>query len=419
MSPKEQLVFETTFNQFKELEKIGEGGAGLVYKVTDGNTIYAAKYLNPNKVSTKTRKRFYNEITFCEKNIHQNVITVVDHGLLIVKGVSTPFYIMPYYPTTLRKLMESSISYDKVLYYFSDILNGVEAAHLKSIWHRDLKPENILIDPSTATLVVSDFGIAHFTQEDLYTLVETRADDRLGNFQYSAPEQRARGKEVDRRADIFSLGLILNEMFTHNVPQGTGYPKIVDVSSDYAYLDDLVDWMIHQLPEQRPGTIDVIKQQLIVRGNDFVSQQKLNQLKNTVIPTSVIDDPLVTDPVRLEEVDYRKGELIFRMSRPVNDKWERAFKSLINFEYFPGYEPKRFTFHQDKTARVPSDGRSIDLIAELAKFFKIYIEKANMDYRGLIEKEQRQKEEEQQKTILEQIHEEEIRKALRNKVKLN
>jgi hypothetical protein len=103
----------------------------------------------------------------------------------------------------------------------------------------------------------------------------------------------------------------------------------------------------------------------------------------------------------------------------VNDKWERAFKSLINFEYFPGYEPKRFTFHQDKTARVPSDGRSIDLIAELAKFFKIYIEKANMDYRGLIEKEQRQKEEEQQKTILEQIHEEEIRKALRNKVKLN
>jgi hypothetical protein len=177
--------------------------------------------------------------------------------------------------------------------------------------------------------------------------------------------------------------------------------------------------MIHQLPEQRPGTIDVIKQQLIARGNDFVSQQKLNQLKNTVIPTSVIDDPLVTDPVRLEEVDYRKGELIFRMSRPVNDKWERAFKSLINFEYFPGYEPKRFTFHQDKTARVPSDGRSIDLIAELAKFFKIYIEKANMDYRGLIEKEQRQKEEEQQKTILEQIHEEEIRKALRNKVKLN
>ena len=120
-----------------------------------------------------------------------------------------------------------------------------------------------------------DFGIARFTEEALFTAVETRAQDRLANFLYAAPEQRVRGRDVGPVADIYALGLILNEMFTGEVPQGSGHKRIGDVAPQYGYLDTSVDRMIRQSPAERPGSIAEIKRELIARGNEFVSQQKL------------------------------------------------------------------------------------------------------------------------------------------------
>ena len=90
---------------------------------------------------------------------------------------------------------------------FSKILDGVEAAHLRQIFHRDLKPENIPINPASGELVVADFGVAHFEEDDLIDSVQTKVGERLGNFEYAAPEQRRPGQVVDHRADIYSLGL--------------------------------------------------------------------------------------------------------------------------------------------------------------------------------------------------------------------
>src|SRR3972149_4359299 len=118
---------------------------------------------------------------------------------------------MPLFDSSLRPLMRAGLPQDTVLRYFSQILDGTEAAHLHNVAHRDLKPENILFENAAARLVVADFGIARFQEEELYTAVETKASDRLANFQYAAPEQRLRGAEVDYRADIYSLGLLLNE----------------------------------------------------------------------------------------------------------------------------------------------------------------------------------------------------------------
>ena len=70
----------------------------------------------------------------------------------------------------------------------------MEAAHLKKVVHRDLKPENFLYSSSQNRIVVADFGIARFQEEELYTAVETKAEDRLANFQYASPEQRKRGR---------------------------------------------------------------------------------------------------------------------------------------------------------------------------------------------------------------------------------
>ncbi len=68
-------------------------------------------------------------------------------------------------------------------------MKALEFAHNKKVWHRDIKPENILVDEND-NVVLADFGIAHFCDELLITAVETKAAERLANFQYSAPEQR-------------------------------------------------------------------------------------------------------------------------------------------------------------------------------------------------------------------------------------
>jgi serine/threonine protein kinase len=101
---------------------------------------------------------------------------------------------------------------------FSQILDGVEAAHLQNVIHRDLKPENILCDQNFATIAIADFGTARFTEDILATAIETGPSQRLANFQYAAPEQRTVGGDVQATADIYALGLMLNELFTGSVP---------------------------------------------------------------------------------------------------------------------------------------------------------------------------------------------------------
>ena len=77
-------------------------------------------------------------------------------------------------------------------------MDGIETAHLQGVAHRDLKTENILHDASSNTLAIADFGAARFTEDLLATTAVTEPAQRLANFQYAAPEQRAPGKQVPR-----------------------------------------------------------------------------------------------------------------------------------------------------------------------------------------------------------------------------
>lgn len=251
--------FNTTFATYEETGRLGNGGSGQVFKVRDdeGN-IFALKLIDPAKVTADKLKRFRNEISFCEKNAHRNIVTVLDHGLYIDGAERHPFYVMPCYPKSLRDSMREGVGPEEALRIFTQILDGVSAAHDKKVVHRDLKPENILV-ADDGGIVVADFGIARFDEEDLITAVETKAQQRLANFQYAAPEQRVKGGVVDFRSDIYALGLILNELFTRSIPQGSGYETIGKVSPAFGYLDEIVDLMIRQDPRQRPSALSDIK----------------------------------------------------------------------------------------------------------------------------------------------------------------
>ena len=244
--------YRTVFHAYQpEKKPVGEGGNGTVYKVRrDDNQLFALKLLSKVDLQSSRRNRFSNELWFCAQTNHPNIVKVSDWGLSAHGG--EPFYVMQLLDCSLRKLIDDGIDPDDVTKLFATALAGVEAAHMKGVYHRDLKPENLLYDVKSGALVVADFGIAHFTPDTLKAHVNTQRDAWVANRNYAAPEQRRKGGEVDHRADIYALGLILNEMFSGELPVTSDYKLIGDVAPRYAHLDKIVRTMLSRTPADRP-----------------------------------------------------------------------------------------------------------------------------------------------------------------------
>jgi serine/threonine protein kinase len=418
MSMNKSVIFETTFNHYTGAKIIGQGGAGRVYQATDdAGNMYAIKLLDAAKPNSEKMKRFKNEVEFCRRNQHQNIITVYDHGVFIDDKKHSPFYVMPLYKGSLRTLLATGILPEKVPVYFAQLLDGVEAAHLQRVIHRDLKPENVLYDEDRDLLLIADFGIARFEEEALYTAVETSPNARLANFQYAAPEQRSRGIDVDHRADIYALGLILNEMFTGKVPHGTGYKTISSVASDYGYLDEIVSSMLRQSAVERPGSIEEVKQELIGRKQEFVTRQRISELKQMVVPVTDLDDPLISNPPRLVNFDYEPGVLILFFQQSVNAKWIDAFHNIARYASVTsvmGKGPERFSFSGD-SARIPAQESEVQQIID---FFKAWLSHVNRVYAGMILREKQEVEEQQRKQLQKEIEEQERCQRIRASVKI-
>ena len=116
MALKKSIFFETTFTTYTATEIIGEGGSGKIYKATDETgAIWAVKLLDSSKATKEKVRRFKNELMFCLKNQHPNIVTVIDHGIVKNSSKSSPFYVTPLYSGSLRKLNNSGISPEKIL----------------------------------------------------------------------------------------------------------------------------------------------------------------------------------------------------------------------------------------------------------------------------------------------------------------
>lgn len=409
-------IFESTFTEYRSVSQIGEGGCGTVWHVTDPEgKEYAIKHLNPSSVTSDKTKRFKNELAFCAKSTHKNILQVIDWGYINIKKVKCPFYVMPLFSGTLRRLITSGIPKEKVLPYFGQILDGVEAAHMLGVWHRDLKPENILFDSRLDTLVIADFGIAHFAENQLQTIVVTAPHARMANFQYAAPEQRLKPSTSDARADIYALGLILNEMYTSLLAHGVGFKCIADVAPDFRYLDDIINAMLLQDPTKRPQSIRAIKEQLIARGNDYISQQKLTALKATVIPEGTPDDILITSPPELVGARWDSGYLYFTLSHSVNDLWSACFNNLGNFTAIMGKGPNSFTI-RGNTLRIDADNERE--AEELIGYTKSYIKMANSEYKRRVELDLLKRKQKTEQELKQRISLEEKSRAINARLKI-
>jgi len=300
-----------------------------------------------------------------------------------------PFYVMPLYGCTLRTLIGDGIEHDRVLPLFDQVLSGVQAAHLKGVFHRDLKPENILCNRAAGQLIVADFGIAHFEEDELLTAVETKEQDRLANFNYAAPEQHFRGGVVDHRADIFALGLILNEMFTRVLPLAVGYPRIATVAPTHAYLDELVERMILHSPGDRPQSLAKVKEELISRGNEFVALQRLDAARRTIVPEFDPDDPLRGKGVRVtEDFDYEQGILKVGLEPTPPPAWWEAMRNIQRYTHLVnGAHPGNVGFANGK-AQIPA---RLDSVEQALRFFQDWVSTTNTDYRQNLANEAAQK----------------------------
>jgi serine/threonine protein kinase len=156
MVKRKARVFYTAFSSYNEIGFLGEGGAGCVFAVEDTEgTKWALKLLDSTRATTEKLKRFKNELVSCSQDRNEHIIRVVDHGLFSEGGTLSPFYVMPYYDSSLRALMKKGLAPDEVLPLYSQLLDGVEAAHLLGVIHRDIKPENVLYDTSRQCVVVA------------------------------------------------------------------------------------------------------------------------------------------------------------------------------------------------------------------------------------------------------------------------
>lgn len=313
-----------------------------------------------------------------------------------------PFYVMPLYASSMRAVMRSPLDPVEALRLFADILHGVEAAHLQGVIHRDLKPENLLIKMPEKRVVVADFGVAHFEEQHLQTAVNTKPGARLANFRYSAPEQRKPGGVVDHRADIFALGLILNELFTGEVPQGAGYKRIAAVSAESSYLDDVVDKMIRQDPQERHASVASVKSDMELRGAEFVVHQKLDCATEAVVPSTDPEDPLGGRDVRARGFGYDPGYLTFTFEPNPPPEWMAAFLHLQTYRSFPGLAEPRLVIQTDEDWKVGATPETAD---EIAVRVKEWTNDANVAYRDRLKREASEKERRRQEVLKQQRQE--------------
>lgn len=409
MSKPDKLY--TTYSTYDVKDVIGEGGSGLIYKAVDDDGLNVAIKALPFEKSSKGKlKRFKNESHFCRNCDHANIVKVTDSGLFDDK--KTPFFVMPLYEGSLRKII-NKINPEQANGIIAKILDGIEAAHLLGVTHRDIKPENILINGIGTDLVISDFGIAGFREEDLLTAVETGDGARLCNFQYSAPEQKSRGKQVDHRADIYAAGLIINELFTKEIPHGTDYKTINNVAPDFKYLDIVVEKALRQDPNNRYQSIDELKKEISARGKEHISSQKLDRLKKTVIPTTDLDDPIVNAPMKVVGFDWNDSHLRIKVNHVFNKDFIWAMHNLGGYTSILGKDPNCFEYLGDTAAIAAQPNEVQDVI----NYFKGWLTKASIIYSDKLRKAKFDAENQERERLRKQIAKEEERANLLKNIK--
>jgi len=221
-----------SIGRYHILEQLGEGGMATVYKAFDTRLeanvavkIIRAEDLPPS-AKERSINRFEREAKALARLTHPNIVKVTDYGEIDGK----PYLVMPFLPGgTLKKMLTGQpMPWREALRLLIPIARALDYAHRQGMIHRDVKPSNILITEDGEPML-TDFGIAKIIDDEA-TVDLTGTNATVGTPEYMAPEQ-VTSKTVDRRADIYSLGVVLYELVTGRKPFQADTPLAVLLKS--------------------------------------------------------------------------------------------------------------------------------------------------------------------------------------------
>lgn len=259
-------------NGYKIIRTLGAGAFGTTYQVEKDGTNYAVKLIRENiidKEALQTR-RIEREIRVLKAIDHSNVVKYIDDGY-ISDGIQKYRYIVMEYVEgqTLETLIETGkISIQDACLITKNIFLGIDGIHKSSVIHRDLKPSNIMITNKSFDVKILDFGISKLI--DASTLTTT--GQGMGTFAYMAPEQLRSAKDIDVRADYYSIGAILYEMISGERPlrmtnqleairkilEEVPDPLAMKVPTVPIEISELVETLLKKEPYQRTTSLEGI-----------------------------------------------------------------------------------------------------------------------------------------------------------------
>ncbi len=273
---------------YSNLSKFAAGGMATVYKARQLslNRTVAIKFLAAEHLWDDEAKALFDQesLVIAQLN-HPNIIHIIDRGLT-EKG--RPYFVMDYIQGSdlSQVIRQENLSLNSKINLLIQICNGMATAHKNGVIHRDIKPTNLLVNLENHLLIL-DFGIA-------WLAASGKPEDIAGTPDYMSPEQFTHPESVTHLTDIYSLGIIMCEMFTGSLPPGNAE----QLANSLARLPDNLSRLITQClktnPEERPVSADEIRLSLlkITQGSHLNQNQKLEAntaINNTENKFSLLD----------------------------------------------------------------------------------------------------------------------------------
>ncbi len=258
LKPGEEFSPGDIFHGLEIIEIAGRGGMGAVYKARQPalDRLVALKILPADKSDlVQFQDRFHREAKTLASLSHPNIIGIHDFG----EREGIYFFVMEYVDgmDLHDYLAREKPGMRDIRKIFGQVCEALQYAHRKGVVHRDIKPANILID-GEGLVKIADFGLAKITKAEKGTLL-TDTGAMLGTAHYMAPEQMNDALHVDHRADLYSMGIMLYQMLTGEIPMGKVDPPS-SVSAEYAPFDPIIERAMEKKPGSRYQNASELKE---------------------------------------------------------------------------------------------------------------------------------------------------------------